>query len=276
MVISSIIALVVDRAAKQRLLADFASDVSSHIIGRYLPQGLREHIQDYLTVNVVRRHWDIRYTISKIVGNEGFVKLDTEIVSELMNCSAHTLQVPVVFEVDESWYPQIGTTTITEAYGLGVDYRYGDKSGPARPVEDGRVIFKRSVSLPPHSSDGSTNRVTLKSTEYFASGGLTSLFTTYPVLSTELTVIYPIEEFRVDLDLTYEEVSKEADREELEQGVRWKLKGPMLRGQGFTVRWQKKGGGAGAGRGKPREQASEDLPKHGQSAQGTPGEGTPQ
>ena len=64
LLIAPILALAVDKAAKLELLKEFAKDVSSHIIGRQLPESMREYIRAYLDVEFLRSAWHVTYEIS--------------------------------------------------------------------------------------------------------------------------------------------------------------------------------------------------------------------
>ena len=72
LIIAPLLALLVDEAAKTKLLREFSLDVSSHIMGRMLPVKLRDHLTGYLQMFLVRTRWDITYYIEKWEGQPGY------------------------------------------------------------------------------------------------------------------------------------------------------------------------------------------------------------
>ena len=77
MIIAIFLIVLVDSAAKRRLLREFAEDVSLHIIGRWLPTELRSYLEEYLASDIVRKSWTIRYNIEQCSGHAKFFKLYT-------------------------------------------------------------------------------------------------------------------------------------------------------------------------------------------------------
>jgi len=73
MVVAVVLALVVDQAAKRRLLEEFASDVSTHIIGRRLPREFRKHIEQYQEADLIRTSWSmLPWTLRWPTWRQGF------------------------------------------------------------------------------------------------------------------------------------------------------------------------------------------------------------
>jgi hypothetical protein len=243
-VIAVILALVVDQAAKRRLLEEFARNVSTMIIGRRLPPDLRKYIEQYLETDLIRTHWSITYTITEWEGQPDYKKLVTLSVYEMENRSTEPQEYECNYEVETSFFPDIGKTEILHITGTqlvdpheGFDY----PNQPGLQVDDstagGLLTFSHAVTLPVH--EGPVYRFSLESVECFRDGSIVPFFANHAVLATTLTVFYPVGGMSVFLDLSFGDVAKDAERISLSNGVQWVFKKPMLRGQGFSIRFAK-------------------------------------
>lgn len=239
--IAGVLTLVVDAAAKQRLLREFAKDVSTHIIGRRLPPDLRKYIEQYLETDLIRTSWAITYTITEWPGKPEYEKLVTLSVYEMENRSSSEQEYDCNYEVETSFFPDIGKTEILHCAGINLlnpDEFFDTGKDDLKPVEkESNITFSKRVTIPVHA--GPAYRFSFESVECFRDGSIAPFFANHPVLSTTLTVFYPIERMRVFVDLSFGDIEKDAERIQLSNGVTWIFNKPMLRGQGFSARFAK-------------------------------------
>jgi hypothetical protein len=241
-VIAQFLALVVDAAAKQRLLKEFATNVSTHIIGRLLPPELRKHIEQYLEADLIRTSWAITYTITEWPEQPEYEKLVTLSVYEMENRSSSEQEYNCVYDVETSFFPHIGKTEILHITGSNLidpeDCFDFPKQIDLQPREtEQSIIFSKTVKIPVHS--GPAYRFSVESVECFRDGSIVPFFATYPVLATTLTVFYPVDRMKVFVDLSFGDIDTDAERIPLSNGVQWAFNKPMLPGQGFSMRFAK-------------------------------------
>ena len=244
LVIACVVALLVDRAAKLKLLKEFAADVSTHIIGRRLPESLRKHIEPYLEADLIRTTWNITYVISDWPGHHGYDRLETVSVYEIENRSSSPTVYRCVYSVEKSLFPKIGETAILAATGNSIvdpkdafDYPEQPELKPEDDDENGRIVFRKNVAIP--AVRGSAYRFSFQSVECFRDGSIVPFFAKLPVLATTLTVQYPVARMKVIVDLSFGDIKKDAQPIKFAGGVQWVFNKPILPGQGFTMRFVK-------------------------------------
>jgi len=241
LIIAPVLALLVDEAAKTKLLREFSLEVSTHIIGRMLPVPLREHLTRYLQMFLVRTRWDITYDIEKWDGQPGYIRLKTISEYDMENHSEDPTDYDFKYSVEESLYPHVGCTQITFVR-LGEETYEGAALAKVIKIENNYQTFLSKKQLQPHSRPSKpTYSFTARSEECFRDSAFSPFFANYPVMNTVLSVWYPDEALRVSLELTFDDVKtatqsvpfSSGDR----KGIKWIIKRPMLPGQGFVVRW---------------------------------------
>jgi hypothetical protein len=238
LIIAPVLAIVVDEAAKRKLLKEFAEDISTHMVGGLLPPVLRAHIHQYLKLNFVRDNWDIEYTIAKVPGKEGFIELQTKSSYDVENRSPFEQEYRFFYEVENSWFPDVGETQITEVKGPGVQLKKGDSSFKTASV-GGFTTFEKIVRMPPYDPHKRNSyRFEVESVEFFKDGSFSPFIAAVPVLNLTLTVFYPKDHLHLDLNLSFDDVAKATKCTELQQGTQWVLKTPMLPGQSLLLRWE--------------------------------------
>jgi hypothetical protein len=242
MAIAGVLTLVVDAAAKQRLLREFAKEVSTHIIGRRLPPELRTYIEQYLETDLIRTGWTITYTISEWPGRAEFERLVTLSVYEMENRSSSEQEYYCNYEVEKSFFPDVGKTRILHVSGAnllepGKSFDIQNQDEMKLTEKEGSITFSKKVAIPAHA--GPAYRFSAESEECFRDGSIVPFFANHPVLSTTLTVFYPTERMKVFVDLSFGDIEKDAERIPLSNGVQWIFNKPMLRGQGFSARFAK-------------------------------------
>lgn len=241
LIIAPLLALLVDEAAKTKLLREFSLDVSSHIIGRMLPVELRKYLTGYLQMFLVRTRWEISYTINEWVGQPGYISLKTTSEYDMENRAGDPKDYEFVYKVEDSLYPDIGCTQITFVR-LGEDTYDGDALAKVIVAENGYQNFERKKLLQPHDAPNKPSYTfRAESIECFRNSNFSPFFAICPVMTAELSVWYPKDVVNVSLELTYDEVKTATVRSEIASGAltgtKWKILGPILPGQGFIVRW---------------------------------------
>ena len=240
LMIAPILALLVDEAAKRKLLREFAMDVSSNIIGRHLPGSMREAVREYLSVSLIRSQWSVTYTIAEIPDAPGYVRLHTRSEWELENRLEKGQTCPLSFSVEKSWFPEFGETEITrlgfeDPWGLeSFDYFKGDKR--LSPTLEGGFwqVPKKQINLPPHPH--AAFKCWAECVEVYRSDFSTPFVAALPVNRLTVTVKYPDGKFKIGLLLSFED-SEIPDPSRSVGEVKWEVTKPMLVGQAFFTTW---------------------------------------
>jgi hypothetical protein len=240
MIIAPVLAVLVDNAAKTKLLREFSLDVSLLVLGRLLPDRLREHLDRYMKMLLVRTRWEITYEIEKWPDQDGFVKLTTISEYDMKNFSERATDYDFRYSVEESQYDKIGGTQIT-LVRLLPDTFEGEELAKNIKTGNNYKTFTKTMELLPHRGQGKpTYTFRAESVECFRESAFSPFFTFYPVMNAVLRVWYP-ETIKVSLELTYDDLEIGAKSEPIVQGQRkgtmWTIFGPILPGQGFVVRW---------------------------------------
>jgi hypothetical protein len=236
--IAPLLAIAVELAAAQELLKTFAYDVSHHIIGRLLPPELREVMLGYLTTHFVRRHWFVEYRIGEWPSKPGFVKFMSLTEYELENRSDSPRPYPFIYEIEESYSPEIGLARICQVRasvdGLPwIEHKEEQVRGLLKHSGP-TVTYCEELTIPrrPHG----VYRFTAESVECLPDAFESAFIASVPVLETTVRVLYPKDKFRVHLIPSFGEESAVL-KTELIDGDQWILNTPILPGQCFLVRW---------------------------------------
>jgi hypothetical protein len=240
MIIAPVLAVLVDNAAKTKLLREFSLDVSLLVLGRLLPDRLREHLDRYMKMLLVRTRWEIVYEIEKWPDQDGFIKLTTISEYDMKNFSETPTNYDFKYAVEESQYDKIGATQIT-LVRLLPDTFEGDELAKNVKRDNNYQTFTKTMELEPHRRPSKpTYTFRAESVECFRDSAFSPFFTFYPVMNAVLRVWHP-ETLKISLELTYDDVDTGAKSDPLVQGNRkgtmWTIFGPILPGQGFVVRW---------------------------------------
>jgi hypothetical protein len=240
LLIAPLLALIVEVAAQQELLGTFVHDISIHIIGYLLPSELRECIIGYLSTPFVRTKWFVEYRIVEWPGKSGFYELTTLVQYELENRSESNKTYTFSFEVPNSWFPAIGKARIVHMAAWQnrtaiFDYDEVQLCHEAQARAD-FVAFKREVDIPrrPHG----IYRFIAESVECYPDGFSAPFTTTVPVLETTVRVLYPKNQLKIDLELSFGGHTP-LTKYEIQGGTEWIINSPMLPGQSFFTRWKK-------------------------------------
>ena len=243
LVIAAVLAVVVDEAAKRDLLKEFTESISTHIVGRLLQPELREHIEQYLKADLVRTTWTITYTLSDVDGHPQHKRLVTESEYEMENRSSSSRDYNCAYDLEASLSPLVGKASIRKVTGTNLvdgigSFKFPDPVRPElKPVEtESSVKFSHHVMIPARQGSPAF-AFHIESEEFLPDGSIVPLFAKYLVLSTTLTVNYPVDALSVFVDLSFGDL---AEPTILPDGMKWEFNKPMLPGQGFTIRFATK------------------------------------
>lgn len=235
LMIAVILALVVDYAAKQELLKDFAHDVSAHIVGRLLPHEFREYILGFLKADFIRDEWDVRYTIESWPDYPDYLRLTTFSSYVIENRSASIAPYTFEYEVEKSAHPEIGESKIIHVRLQDEDRLVFDTTGEVQVNCDDRTF--KFASAPHLIRPKSKVSFLSESIECFSRDYSGEFVSRIPCLRTRITVLYPKEKLAVGMDPSFE---AKVDKTELANGTEWLISSPMLPGHTFTTYWSAK------------------------------------
>jgi hypothetical protein len=248
--IAAVIAVLVDEAAKRKLLKEFAEQVSEHIIGRLLPGGLREHILQYLTADFVRRKWKITYDLRlreemKTSGLERHVELVTTSSYVMENRSPLDKSYTVAYEVVQKWFDNLKPPEIRSVIVKGrAVYAPNITSTAGGFVKlDSTKTKELVVKIPGHEDKQKPHRASIKlvSVEYLGDTFYTSFDALHPVVGpTFVTASYDAQKLEVALYLSVDSEAKPVPLGPGEREKKWLIDKPLLPGQGFLLRWRPK------------------------------------
>lgn len=240
LVVAGITAMVVDAAAKREMLKEFGRDVSVHIVGRLLPEHLREHMLRYLNSPFVRRNWNLTYTLVPWPGREEYLQLTTVSEYETENCSDITHQYKFFYEVNKSSFPDVGETRLVHvaiSCGGKKEFEKFEQALEAHlTTEPDCRIFAHDIAIPrrPHPP----YRFLAESIECFKDG-YSPFVAPVAVLGLTVTIYYPKRELRVGLYLSTRPTGAVIETTELANGTQWHISEPLLPGQCVFTRWER-------------------------------------
>jgi hypothetical protein len=205
-------------------LREFVSSIAVNFLGKSLPDELREHIDDYLRITLVRKNWTITYCVEKEADS---LKLTVDSAYVMHNYSGKKATYNLVFQVEQT--PEEHASQITSVY---VDSAPQDLAG--RIEESGGYVQLRQP-FPFLLEADSERSFSTHSVQYFKDTITSPFWAKYAVLSgAQFSVTFPVG-FDAYLEVTGEEINPKSPGE-LER--RWTTVNPILPGQGFFVRVQ--------------------------------------
>lgn len=253
LIIAPILAIIVDAAAKRLLLKEFAENVSIHIIGRRLPQALREHIFTYLNKPVVRTKWTITYWIENWPQMPGYVKLTTASEYEIENRGEQMERYEFLYEVEDSWFPTVGEAHLKQV-SISIPGQkkreYDEATLEIRQKDSkelsGNKIFRIPLDIPPTPSapsPQSVSRFVAQSVEcYRDSFDARFAVPLIPVIETTVVANYEKTEFKVQTYLSTRGDNRAIQRTELDRATKWHITVPLLPGQCIFTRCERRHG----------------------------------
>lgn len=240
LLVASLLALIVDAAAKKELLETFTKNVSIHIEGRLLPEHLRQHMAKYLQASLVRTNWNLTFTIAHWPGHPEYVQVTTVSEYEIENRSTSTEKYRFHYEVENSWFPEIAESKLHRACVSIAGEKKLDLSGDLLQqklkVEPDCKLFEHEQPIP--SSPHPTCRFLTEATQCFKDG-FSPFVPPVAVLGTTVTVYYPKDEFRVAMYVSTKPSAYTLEKTELANATVWHIKEPLLPGQCVFTRWER-------------------------------------
>ena len=235
-IIASLLAILVDNALKEKLLTEFGTDVQGHIIGHLLPLELRKHLLGYLEMSLVRKRWNVTYTLTPCSTTQ-HVKVEVLNKYEMENRSSEVRTFPFAMKVEKSFFPT-EENRVTYA-------RVNDDAVAVKPEdckeEGGYVGYEHHVKMPPYDKDNPKRfSFVAKSVQYFFEPAILPFISMWPVAEVTVTVLDPTDSYLTSLDPTFATTNPVCQNLAPEGGTEWKIKQPILPGQGFILRWSKK------------------------------------
>lgn len=243
--IAGVLALLVDKALKEKLLTEFAYDISHHIIGKLLPAEVRDHLLVYFQTPFVRTEWKIKCEIKPQVGTD-YVELNTTTEYSVENRASRDEDYQFRVKVEKSWYAGPANSIQRLNYGDGLkenselvqhsDYYHDDGHG--------NIEYTRPVKIAPAAPGVAPKEFRADFNQHFWKNAFSPFYALGLVKTTTVLVKFPPGQFDVDLDLTFDKNPSRPDSEVLRNldgltEMTWEIKKPMLPGQGFFVRWNR-------------------------------------
>lgn len=241
LILAVILAFLVDIAAKKELLKEFLEDTSFHIIGRQLPEDIREEIRGYLNPDFIRPSWTLVYRIEEIASNSGAIKLKSFFTGEIENRSSKVKDFTFIGEVDDTWLDGVGKAQIVHAAvvkkdGTEIfDLSFDEEANTHLTASAGIKPFHRVIQVPPAQPPLIS---ILECIEYLPSSYVYPLVSAGTVSRATLTVYYPKLKFKVEVSLSSGDESK-VHRSEFIDGSIWDIRKPLLPGQCVMTNWQR-------------------------------------
>lgn len=241
--IGGVLALLVDKALKEKLLTEFAHDISHHIIGKLLPAEVRDHLLVYLQTSFVRTEWRITCEIRPQAGTE-YVQLNTKIEYRVENRASNEQDYPFRVKVEKSWYPGPANSIERLSYGDGLkenselvldtDYYHDDGHG--------NIEYTRPIKIAPAAPGVAPKEFRADFIQHYWKNAFSPYYALALVKTTTVIVKSPPDQFDIGLDLTFDKNPSSPDSKVLRNldGLTertWVIKKPMLPGQGFFLRW---------------------------------------
>jgi hypothetical protein len=240
LIIATFLALIVDESAKRKLIKEFSLDISAHIIGRWLPEALRNHLHGYLEMRLVRTSWVIEYSIKK--AKSDLIELDIVISDTMQNHSDKNQNYDFNFVQEDSICPkEMGTNEITLVEFPGEAPLKGDDLVRQVKRRNNEHSIHRSIELEPFVNSKRSYQFRIGATEY-TRDSLSVFYADYPVMTAVLIVKYSECDFEVSMNLTFADKVPNP-RKSTKDGISeitWDIKNPILPGQAFLLKWSAK------------------------------------
>jgi hypothetical protein len=221
---------VLDLATKDEKSSELAKNIAFAILGKHLPRELTERIRTYFEQAVARPEVRITYTISICTDDPAWLKVKSAIDYEVQNYSDQRKQYTFEYWQEDS--PGLRHPSIIAIAKVGKHY-YGDLKTHVKQ-EPGYLHFRapEPFDLAPHGTGGSRQSFYVEAEQHSEQSGMIPYWATDPILVTQLTVIFPEDEFSVRCDLSHGNMPDPVTRAD---GLHWSFQQPILPGQGFVV-----------------------------------------
>jgi hypothetical protein len=223
LMIAPILAIIIEITAAKEMLTGFAEDVSLHIIGRCLPRSLREHILRFLTIDFIRKRWEVAYSLDDSSCRTGFVRLISLSSSAIENVSSASASFDCQCEIETRHecalaLPILRRAKATTGEKVCFEKAFRDPSDLGKSVDTTPSGLYQRFTNKIDVAPGATVQHEFEIIECFPDYFEAHFVSLLPVLEVVVRVLYPIDRFKVDLYLSYAD-HEHALKTELTNGV---------------------------------------------------------
>jgi hypothetical protein len=187
LMISPILAWIIELAATEHLLRHFVEDISHVIVGRLLPPGLQEHLLRYLATDFVRPHWFVQYRIDEWPGKPGFIRIRTFSEWSIENVSGSARKYDFRFLLPQSEFDESTVTSASVSVGgRQTELFAGEVLARAVTKAGDGFVFAKPVEMPagPHPE----YKFAIESVECHPENSDAAFVARDPVLSTKVVI----------------------------------------------------------------------------------------
>jgi hypothetical protein len=230
LLIAWFISLMVDIGEKKGLIGEFLFESSAHIIGRQLPEQIREEVREYLNAPFVRPLWKVTYELLELP-NSNAVKLKSTYWGFIENLTTKRRGFPFNIALDPSWLTNVPQPKLSRVELK----RNGKNILKTQVIND--LSFREIVKVRP-GLPGRCESL-LECIEYFPDSYEYSFINEATVQHTELTIYWDKEEFDVEVNLSSGADGKVAATH-FDTHSTWSIHKPLLPGQCVLTKWKRK------------------------------------
>jgi len=237
-VIAAVLGIVVDQGLKTKLIQEVVQAASPKLIGRHLPDPIRDALLNYFQVDFIRPDWEIEYEITLLDGFPDFVCFATRIQGAVLNCGPGDIDFTFAGSVDPSSnYPGLGKSQLTRVRMIsetgGTIFDENPPNNLSHLQSDGTIIFKKTHLVP----RGARYKTVLESLEYRPASFALPLFTGTSVVKSVLRIRYPKDILDISVSTG---TSQNLQGEPTIWGQEWNIHTPLLPGQCILTTWNPK------------------------------------
>ena len=154
LIIAGFLAATVDSFLKERFLKEASWDVSKYLIGYNLPAEIQDRIRELMSTQLVRRHFEIHYRLSRPTEEaaQGKFKFHVEYSYELENVTNQTQQYQQYWAAEEHDNPVLLELRCDSPDAKAVYCLDGSKVTREKEGEPGVIeAAAKKVKIPPHN-----------------------------------------------------------------------------------------------------------------------------
>src|SRR5262245_42479435 len=108
LVIAAILAVVVDRYVKDKLVAEVARDVLSYSVGHAIPKEIQQEIRHLLRLPFVRQDFELIFSLKEVPNHPGFVAIVMQTSFRIINLTDVSQEYPFCSSIEKTLFPEVG------------------------------------------------------------------------------------------------------------------------------------------------------------------------